>query len=438
MSVPSSGAHPLLVSPRHARVVDGSLLGDLPGPSATDAARPGAAPADRVVPDPALPAVADLLGPRAAERLDAGPVEGRVRSARPRHVTYRPEHGLLVRYDAEVEGPDGTVTAERLVAACGDLRPEGIRPTGGVAVWRMADDPALPGLRSALDPATVRELLASLGAPGPVRLHLRVHRPLRRALVEVTTPGARAFLRVLPPDRAGDTHDLHRRLTAAGLPVPPTHGWDASLGIVVIGALPGDDLRPRLRTGAGSFPPARGLLDLLGALPDDVGRRQRRGWGHRPSARLLRRVAPELEGALDHLVDALDDHERHVAELPDAPVHGDLHEAQLRVEDDRIVGLLDIDTVGRGRRVDDLGNVLGHLTTLALSARRPERITADIRRLFDAFATEHGPDALRGAAAASVLGLATGPFRVQQDGWRAATATRVGLAEAWLTGELPG
>jgi hypothetical protein len=36
--------------------------------------------------------------------------------------------------------------------------------------------------------------------------------------------------------------------------------------------------------------------------------------------------------------------------------------------------------------------------------------------------------------AAAVLGLATGPFRVQQAGWRQHTQARLRLAEQWAAG----
>src|SRR5699024_10283018 len=50
---------------------------------------------------------------------------------------------------------------------------------------------------------------------------------------------------------------------------------------------------------------------------------------------------------------------------PHDVVHGDFYEAQVFVEDGRVVGLLDIDTVGPGRRADDLACLLAHLSVLA-------------------------------------------------------------------------
>ncbi|WP_341854822.1 hypothetical protein [Brachybacterium sp. GPGPB12] len=50
---------------------------------------------------------------------------------------------------------------------------------------------------------------------------------------------------------------------------------------------------------------------------------------------------------------------------PHDVVHGDFYEAQVFVQDGRVVGLLDIDTVGPGRRADDLACLLAHLSVLA-------------------------------------------------------------------------
>jgi hypothetical protein len=43
------------------------------------------------------------------------------------------------------------------------------------------------------------------------------------------------------------------------------------------------------------------------------------------------------------------------------------------------------------------------------------------------------PIDLRRRVAAVVLGLATGPFRVQRDNWPSATLQRIEMAERWLT-----
>ena len=43
------------------------------------------------------------------------------------------------------------------------------------------------------------------------------------------------------------------------------------------------------------------------------------------------------------------------------PTHGDFHEGQLFVSKGLITGMLDIDTMGPGRRADDLACMIAHL-----------------------------------------------------------------------------
>ena len=50
---------------------------------------------------------------------------------------------------------------------------------------------------------------------------------------------------------------------------------------------------------------------------------------------------------------------------PVVPVHGDFYEGNLLTADGRITGVLDVDGLGPGHRVDDLACFLGHLAVLA-------------------------------------------------------------------------
>ena len=52
------------------------------------------------------------------------------------------------------------------------------------------------------------------------------------------------------------------------------------------------------------------------------------------------------------------------------PTHGDFHEGQLFVAKWLITGVLDIDTIGPGRRADDLACMIAHLSTM-------QRMTAE-------------------------------------------------------------
>jgi Ser/Thr protein kinase RdoA (MazF antagonist) len=118
-----------------------------------------------------------------------------------------------------------------------------------------------------------------------------------------------------------------------------------------------------------------------------------------------------------------------------ATVHGDLHDGQLAVDaQGRITGMLDVDAVGPGERVDDLANLLGHLVSLELQAGHAGwQVRAWAHELYGVFVGEVDAAELDRRVAAVLLALATGPFRVQERAWRTAVRRRLALAERWAT-----
>jgi hypothetical protein len=367
-----------------------------------------------------------------------GAYGGELLSSAPRQTTYSPGRSLTVRYDARVRWEDGSITDEMLVATAGRKVPKGalVLEDGDlkVGIWRVPHDPRLPGLAPAMDPARTAALLTELGAPvTSATPRLVAYRPGRRAVVEVVAPGTRIFLKVVRPR---DAEALHRRheLLADHVPVPRSFGWSEELGLVALQAVGGRTLREVLAAG-GLMPGAGALTTMLDALPDPaevtVGAQTTPTWQAERFAGIIAASAPELTPRLDELAGALEAAEA-VRSQPLVPVHGDLHEAQLLVDDGRISGLLDIDTFGVGHRVDDLATMIGHLSTLALGSPRRKAIELYAGRLLNAFDKTVDPVDLRRAISAVVLGLATGPFRVLQPEWRRGTVARVHLAEQWL------
>lgn len=363
---------------------------------------------------------------------------GELLSSSPRQTTYTPGRSLTVRYDARVRWKGGSTTDEMLVATAGRRVPEGalVLEDGDhrVGVWRVPHDPRLPGLAPAMDPARTADLLAALGAPvAEATPRLVAYRPGRRAVVEVVAPGTRIYLKVVRPRAAEGLHRRHE-LLADHVPVPRSFGWSEDLGLVALQAVGGRTLREVLAAG-GRMPGAATVTTMLDGLPDPVGTpfadHVAPTWQAERFAGIIAASAPELAPRLDDLAGALEAAEA-ARTQPLVPVHGDLHEAQILVDDGRITGLLDIDTFGVGHRGDDLATMIGHLSTLALGSPRRKAIEAYAGRLLDAFDRAVDPVDLRRAVAAVVLGLATGPFRVLQPEWRRATVTRVHLAERWL------
>jgi hypothetical protein len=181
-----------------------------------------------------------------------------------------------------------------------------------------------------------------------------------------------------------------------------------------------------------SAPAIRGLLERLSAV--DVAMQAHRrleplatALGH---ARLLATVLPAQAARLDEICGRLGPP---AGSAGGATVHGDLHDGQIVVDGDRVTGLLDVDSVGPGYPIDDVANLVGHLTSLPVSAAAAARpIHAYARHLRDAWASDVDPIELDRRVAAVLLGLATGPFRVQERGWRRAVVQRLHLVEGWL------
>ena len=403
-------------------------------------------------PHPALIRTADaaavddlalLTGPDAGDLLAAAVATtgAELVSWRTRQVDHRPGRSTTASYAARVR--DAAGERDLVLGAATGPAGAGARPPGllvlsdgtrEVQVWTFAQDPGLPSLARAADPGAVRALLASLGEdPGPVRLRTRAYRPRRRAVLEATSPGAHVFLKVLRPGRAEPLHARHRLLAGAGLPVPPSLGWTGD-GLLVLGALSGTALRSRLREGGSPAPSGEALLALLDRLPPEVC--------------ALPRRAPWTEGAAHYAAvvgAALPAEARRAAQLAarvrelagDGPdedaTHGDLYEAQLLLRGSRVSGLLDVDTAGPGRRADDLACLLAHVSVLAqMEPAHAVTSRALGARWLTAFERRVDPVELRARVAGVVLSLATGPHRVQEPGWPAATTARLDLVERWV------
>jgi hypothetical protein len=215
---------------------------------------------------------------------------------------------------------------------------------------------------------------------------------------------------------------------ADSMPVPHSFGWSASRGLVALQAMPGRTLRRALEAGKRRLPTGKELITLLEAIPPGVGPVVKgpteRAAAH---AHLIAAVLPELAERVDVLVAAV------AAAAPESevPVHGDFHASQVLVRDGSVVGLIDVDTAGMGERANDLAVMLAHLATLSLASkarRNIDRYGAALMATFDRLVDPHD---LRLRTAASILGFATGPFRVQQAKWAAATERRVALSEQW-------
>jgi hypothetical protein len=404
--------------------------------------------------DELLPALALLLGAGARSIVGAGvhAAGGDLVSLHRREVLYKPGHRAVVRYAATVRWAGGHAVTETLVAiidADGPASGTLVVSAGDLAVGllRYPEDPALPGLRSAVSAPSVA---ARLGlAAADLRLDVRTYRPGRRAVVHVRVAGHggdatgfERYLKIVPP---GELGALVARMAAleGHVPVPVVMESWPEAGTIVLTAISGRTIRDVLLTGdraaVDELPDGGVILELLDRLPPPGtgvgganGKVSRgpvaRAAGH---AGLLAAVMPDqgdrLEALLEHIGGPADTG-------PILTTHGDLHEAQLLVEGSCVVGMLDVDGAGPGRRVHDLATMLGHLVALGDAVPR-RRVAIDRWRLRLEPAFERAVDRaeLRRTTAAALVGLATGPFRVQAPAWRQQVRRRIASAEAWAT-----
>ena len=168
-------------------------------------------------------------------------------------------------------------------------------------------------------------------------------------------------------------------------------------------------------------------------MPTSVAQLERRPpWSDAVShyARMVSQALPPLQPRLDWLAERITEG---LAGVPEGnePTHGDFHEGQIHVHNGLVCGILDIDTIGPGRRADDLACLVAHLSTVQrMNARQADRVHHLLRTWVPVFDSRVDPTELRLRAAAVIISLATGPYRSQEANWERETHQIVDAAEA--------
>lgn len=383
-------------------------------------------------------AVADLL---VAAVQHAG---GRLLGWQLDHVDSAPQHSTTATYYAEVDWPHGRRTELLGVSAragaptktdsLAEIFADGDRE---VAVWIYPRDPDLPGLARVaypehlVDLINARNLAGRLVTPAEVDLRMIGYRPRRRAVVRARVGAMTLYIKVLRPKVFGDIALKHRLLTEAGLPAPEVLA-ETEDALLVLRKLPGRPLAKAI------FQPelpctAEQLINILDAMPPAVADLERRPpWSDAVEhyADIVAQALPSESPRLEWLVREIRSGLRGIP-LGTEPTHGDFHEGQLHVHDGRIVGILDVDTIGPGRRADDLACLIAHLSTVqGMNAEQAARLRSLLATWVPVFDERVDPVELRLRAAAVIVSLATGPYRSQEPNWQAQTAQVVGAAIA--------
>ena len=266
--------------------------------------------------------------------------------------------------------------------------------------------------------------------------------------VSWTVSARQLYVKVVAPAAVPALLARHAALAAAGLPCPEVVASGESW--IAMSALRGPTLRELMkrpdveRRDAAAWPLGRRFADLceriagvdLGHMPP-VRRRLVDASLH---AAMLAACSAPNEGGSPTSRHRFDAEASATTDRCGAVVHGDLHEGQLIVRDGEITGVLDVDDAGPGDPLDDRATLLGHLRFRAItSASRGTEIDAYQREVRRALvAASHDVDGARSldvATAAVLVGLATGPFRIQQPGWQTAVSRVLDEAEQLVADE---
>ena len=368
---------------------------------------------------------------------------GRLVSWRLDHVDASPRHSTTATYSAAVDWPTGRRTellgaSARVGGRSGNDDRAMIFGDGDreVAVWLYPYDPDLPGLRRAAVPDALAGLLNEhriLDHPltgDDIALEMISYRPRRRAVLKAvitTHSGPRTFfVKVLRESVYAQTLERHELLRRAGFPAAGVAAATADF-ILVLSQVPGRALTQAIFDEAMPCT-AESLIMLLDSLPSAVVTLPRRApWTGAVAtyAEMIATALPVLDPQLRWLAGQVSSG---LARLPPGmePTHGDFHEGQLFVANGVITGVLDIDTIGPGRRADDLACMIAHLSTM--QRMTPEQ-AAGLSRLIglwlQVFDTRVDPAELRLRAAGVIVSLATGPYRGQEPNWEAETVRMI-------------
>ncbi|MEO7586908.1 MAG: phosphotransferase [Arachnia sp.] len=362
------------------------------------------------------------------------------------HVDTNPEQSTTATFMAQITWPWGQRSELLGVSArSGELShtdrgaeifADGTRE---VAVWLYPNDPDLPGLPRAAFADQLAEMFNAEGVLAqPVTadgldVTMIGYRPRRRAVVRVAVrdTGETFFIKVLRARLFQDVLAKHRLLLEGGVPAPQV-AFVTPESLMVTRELPGHSLAKAL-FDQGDPCTAEQLVAALDAMPEAVTRLERRPpWSDAVAhyaamvTSAVPDLGPDLHWAAENITAGL-------AGLPPGAeaTHGDFHEGQIRVAGGGIVGILDVDTIGPGRRADDLACLMAHLSTIQrMNPTQEAKVRDLLNRWVPVFDERVDPVELRLRTAAVVISLATGPYRGQEALWRETTAVMVQSAVA--------
>lgn len=393
--------------------------------------------------------VALLTGPDAIDILAAalGP-QHRITDCQVHSVHHRPGAGVTVGYTVTMEGPQtsyvtGPEIEEYMCATTAhvtDPHQENLVRIDGpdnivIYVWRHPFDPELPALRTACDSVALGQLLGT-----QVRLELLSYRPTRRAVVRATaSDGSRSYAKVVRPSHTRSLAKRHTMLEEAGVPAPRVILSDPN-GLVQITEGTGQPLANILASGMGDNTDTvlRNLIAVLDRLPAESAQLTHRpAWSDRAEhyAHAAATALPKHKIRLETLARGINYLMANSDPGPLIATHGDFYEANIMMDPQTfdVSALIDVDSLGPGYRVDDLGCLLGHISVLpSLAPRVYPHVPEELDRWTTLCEKHVDPVALMARCAGVTLSLIAGARREDGKEWVTDAEGRLAAAEMWL------
>lgn len=351
-------------------------------------------------------------------------------------LQHRPGAGVSGIYEIRAAGEVAYLgaTAEDVGTPAGTVRMSS--EAGDITVWRHPADPRLPGLPLATDPAAVERTWG--GGRRLTALETLAYRPLRRAVLRAGFGDDQVFLKVLRKD-AGELHEKHRLIRAAGVPAPEPVG-EPVREVLAIRRVDGVPLAEGLMHEPQLPLSPERVIETVDALPAGLLRRPARAaWTDRVDsyADAAMTALPEQRARIQRILERIHDQLAACDRGPRLATHGDLYEANVFVADGAVSGLLDIDGAGPGHLVDELACFLAHLAVLPDLDERYHRVPAYLatyqEHFLDALAQRAiTPAGLLTRAGAVALTLVAGARSHTESAWRTHAQARLEVVESYL------
>ena len=338
---------------------------------------------------------------------------------------------ILVQGISHTRGKEAVVTYEAEWPADEYLPNERftfhLGPGDGLRIFRFPDDEYLPGLREACNPETAARLVSRhVMALPPRRMRVQVirYRPRSHAVLRHRMGRSRLYVRVVRPSAVPAILASAELIGKSDFAVPRLAGLWKEGGVLWFSEIPGRNLRRLIRKAEH---PGPGLvldhLESLWAVPagDSTSppfnlrgayRRARAILGHSVGEDdVARREYRRALRGLDPFTDSWQ---------ATGIAHNDFYDDQMVVLPEGRISLVDVEGVGPGEPMLDIGNFLAHLKWSSQVSRRGE----SFRQYHDALRRESlerfrwKEEELDLREAVCLFRICTNAVRHPHDNWR--------------------